>query len=67
MSRLDSSVAEANRLAFNANIEAMNQAEITAKWLKDNPQIGQLNAKDGVVFYFFDADANVVKVQPPKQ
>ena len=66
MSRLDSNVAEANRLAFNANIDAMNQAEITAKWLKDNPHIGTLNNKHGVRFYFFNANNDMVMVEQPK-
>tara|TARA_R110000764_G_scaffold71600_3_gene147410 strand:+ start:925 stop:1128 length:204 start_codon:yes stop_codon:yes gene_type:complete len=66
MSRLDSNVAEANRLAFNANIDAMNQAEITAKWLKDNPHIGTLNNRHGVRFYFFNANNDMVMVEQPK-
>ena len=67
MSRLDSNVAEANRLAFNANIDAMNQADITAKWLKDNPHIGTLNNRHGVRFYFFNANNDMVMVERPNQ
>lgn len=67
MSRLDSNVAEANRLAFIKDQEAIRQAEITAKWLKENPQIGQLNNKHGVRFYFFNTDGNMVIVEQPNQ
>tara|TARA_R110000737_G_scaffold334908_1_gene353369 strand:- start:282 stop:485 length:204 start_codon:yes stop_codon:yes gene_type:complete len=66
MSRLDSNVAEANRLAFNKDQETIRQAEITAKWLKDNPQIGTLNNSHGVRFYFFNANNDMVMVEQPK-
>jgi hypothetical protein len=67
MSRLDSNVAEANRLAFIRDQAAIKQAEATAKWLKDNPQIGTLNNSHGVRFYFFNADGNMVIVEQPNQ
>ena len=66
MSRLDSNVAEANRLAFIKDQEAIRQAEITAKWLKENPHIGTLNNRHGVRFYFFNADNDMVMVEQPK-
>ena len=67
MSRLDSNVAEANRLAFIKDQEAIRQAEITAKWLKDNPHIGTLNNRHGVRFYFFNEDNDIVIVEQPNQ
>jgi len=67
MSRLDSKVAEENRLAFIKHQKAIKEAETTAKWLKDNPQIGTLCNGDDVKFYFFNADNEMVMVKQPKQ
>ena len=67
MSRLDSKVAEANRVAFIKDQEAIRKAEITAKWLKDNPHIGTLNNRHGVRFYFFNEDNDIVIVEQPNQ
>ena len=67
MSRLDSKVAEANRVAFIKDQEAIRRAEITAKWLKDNPHIGTLNNRHGVRFYFFNEDNDIVIVEQPNQ
>ena len=67
MSRLDSKVAEASRVAFIKDQEAIRRAEITAKWLKDNPHIGTLNNRHGVRFYFFNEDNDIVIVEQPKQ
>ena len=66
MSRLDSKVAEANRVAFIKHQEATRKAEITAKWLKDNPHIGTLHNRHGVRFYFFNSDNEMVMVEQPK-
>ena len=66
MSRLDSKVAEANRLDFIKVQEKIKQDKITAKWLKDNPQIGTLHNGQIVTFYFFNADNEMVMVEQPK-
>lgn len=64
MSRLNITVDEANRLAFNQDQAKIKQDAVTAKWLKDNPQIGALTSGK---FYYFNDDNEMVMVQPPKQ
>jgi len=43
MSRLDQKVAEQNRIAFQESQKQTAQKIAVAKWLKDNPEIGELN------------------------
>ena len=43
MSRLDNQVHEANRKANQATAAQNEKRQAVAKWLKTNPQIGELN------------------------
>ncbi len=43
MSRLDQKVAEQNRIAFQESLKQEAEKTAVAEWLKDNPEIGELN------------------------
>jgi len=59
MSRLNPIVAEENRVAFQDDLKKAAHKKALTKWLRDNPEIGELNGGK----YYKMVDSEVVYLE----